>query len=416
MKPNRWAQVAFAALGASALYAVVLVLLRSPLALDMLHADALFRRVLVSHVQLAAVVWLLAAAAARWSQAGPGGGRLAGPAAVGVVLLAGAPFAADAPVLLVNYLPAIDHVLFWTGGALFAGAVAAAALGFLLAGTRMRSGVDPTGWLTVSALAVLIAGAALVRDAGGEWGRASWSAGHWLLFAFLALGVDAWHALLGRPQLPRLRAAALAYGVVILAGALWLAGHDEPSPALHTRLMQWGLWPLPLLAAGMLLREWVSRGAPMSAGAAVVLASLLLFLVGCALGALIRGDGLMVPAHYHATLGALTAALLAAYLLPADVPRVLPRAGLLPALLAYLSGKLMLAAGLAALGLAGGARKTPWLGLHEPGWLAVTGTAAMVVGGALAVGGILWIMGVRMAKCRQWKPMEEVAKVQVRHG
>jgi cytochrome c oxidase subunit I len=84
-----------------------------------------------------------------------------------------------------------------------------------------------------------------------------------------------------------------------------------------TRLMQWGIFPPVLVALGLCahaLRTGVREGRrpfsdPRTWG---FLASVGLCLLGFVLGALIRGSNTLVPAHYHAAIGALTCAFMAA--------------------------------------------------------------------------------------------------------
>lgn len=411
MNTARWGALAFAALGLSACYAILLVVLRTPLAAGFAERDLFFQRVLVSHVQLAAGIWLLALAAERWSAAGRHGAVLVWMAVPGVVLLVLTPFFTGAPVLLVNYLPAIDHPLFWMGSGVFVTAVGFAALAFLLGRKRIRYETDPTGWQAAAALALVVALLDGLSHSGRGWGAVAWSSGHWLMFVVLAMGVDAWHGLFGRPRLSMLRRAALAYSMVVVIAAIWIGVVGEPQAA-YTRLMQWALWPLPLVAViAVLWTRWRRAGA-FSAPEIVAVCSIVLLLMGCVFGALIRSDGLMVPAHYHAVLGALTAALLAGQCVSAG-RLVKP---LFHALLVYLAGKALLAVGLALQGWVGGARKSPWVSgpaLNAPELL---GSALMVTGGALAVAGILWIMGVRLLQGFRWLPLDRVAKVQVRNG
>jgi hypothetical protein len=138
--------------------------------------------------------------------------------------------------------------------------------------------------------------------------------------------------------------------------------------------MVWALWRVHQLRA-LSSDEW---------GLAL---SIVLFAVGCGLGASIRGDTLVVPGHYHATVGSVTLAYLLwlrqlapALGLPAPLLASSNRAPLL-----YGLGILILAAGLAYAGSLGIARKSPQADLSFDSsnyWLAM-GTAS--VGGLLAL-------------------------------
>lgn len=410
-----WTGVALAALGAAALYAVVLVLLRSPLALWVPGVDVVFRVSLVVHVQLAFVFWMLAFAASRWALPTQTV-ALAVVGSGGVVLVAVSPWLSRNPAretLLVNYLPATAEPAFVAGGVALLGAVLAVALTFLAQPARQRRAQDPSGWLLAAALAFIAALAVFWLPLDGRgWQARAWAGGHVLQFCYVALAVDGVWQMLGRPASAWLRLTAAGWIGALLLAVLWSTVASDLSPAFYTRLMQWWLWPLPLcvIAAQFAASAWRT---PQGIVARVrVVPILSLFLAGCVLGALVRADSLLVPAHYHAVLGALTAVGLA-QLAVGEQPAGGAAQSMFRWVMYYVVGKFVLVAGLTMLALSGGRRKAPLdTLLAGDGWL-LPGVAAVVLGGGLAVLSVLGFVGAHFLRYRS---PQRVVNGEVEHG
>jgi hypothetical protein len=127
------------------------------------------------------------------------------------------------------------------------------------------------------------------------------------------------------------------------------------------------------------------------------LMSMLLFLLGCGLGAMIRNDTTMVPAHYHGTVGAVTLAYMALgyQLLPAfgfasNHGRLVRWQPVL-----YGSGLMVLALALAWSGWLGVPRKTLHVDVivQYPAYFAAMSLAG--IGGFLAISGAaLFVMNI----------------------
>ncbi len=409
-----WLLLALIALALSTLCALLLIAARTPLAGTIAASSELFGRALVLHVSLAVVVWFLACAAGIWTlAAGPAAGTLRwtalGLAGAGMVAMVMPLFFGAAQPVLANYIPALDHPVFLAGLILFIAGVALCGVTALRDMAR-RLNEGPV-WRLGALLSMLAAGVALAASivtfikAGAPQGAPgfellAWSPGHVLQFVHVLLLMSVWTVLgesvLGQPVAPRRWLAAL----LLLAAAPLLAvpfiyfsypvGSAEFRWAF-TLLMALGSWPAAAALALRLLLQLRRAGRAMLAapqGPALLL-SILLFLLGCALGALIRNDSTMVPAHYHGTVGAVTLAYMALgyRLLPlfgaavrdSAAPRLQP--------LLYGSGLLLLALALAWSGALGVPRKT----LHAdvivqyPAYFAAMGLAGL--GGMLAIGG-----------------------------
>jgi len=406
-----WLLLATGALAVSTLLALLLVLSRAPTLGALLPGAQWFRPALVLHVNLAVTVWFLAFAAALWSgtqtapRAAPGlapGWAAFAVSACGAAALLAAPALAPGPALLSSYVPVLDSALFLAGLAWFACGVAAT---FALRFGRRTDAQDEqrvplalTGVPVVTAL-LSAAWSAMLLPQGPRavyFESLFWSAGRTLQLAYVCLMMLAWLELArSEGVLVSQRAAALCFAVQAapaLAVPALHALYPVDGPAFReacTLLMRWGAWPGALLLAAFLLKAGWRRESLDRAARTGWRISVLLFLVGLLLGAMIRGDDLLVSAHYHATVGAVTAALMGLAL------RMLPRLGwrasdaraAVAQARLYGGGLLVLALSLAWAGWHGVPRRSPVLThpLAEPAQL--VGMAVAGVGGALAVAG-----------------------------
>lgn len=424
-----WLALAVGVLVAAGAMALLLVFARMP-PFDRLVTDpALFKRALVVHVDLALVVWfasfatgltfLLPRAGAPWTRAG------AGVALLGVALLFAAAGVPGAEPVLSNYIPMIDHPLFAAGLVVFgAGVLLAVADGRVWPAADEAEPALPGLRAIVVGLflvALTAAGSWLARplggvDAQGFWEVVNWGPGHVLQLVSEAAMVATWLLLassaLGRPVVSA-RFATLGFGLLLLP---WLAApllttlSAGASREGFTLLMRWALFPVVTafaVAAGRpLTRAWRAGelgerplADPRVSGFVV---SVSLTLLGFVLGALIRGSNTIVPAHYHAAIGAVTAAFMAATPLLLDglaLPRVPSRFGRWQPLV-YGVGQMVFAAGFALAGAQGQARKV-YGAEQDRGAIETVGLAVMGVGGLIAVAGGLLFLGTVLGRLRR---------------
>lgn len=414
-----WFLLALAALGASAWLAVVLVAARTPF-LNL--GGGFFRTALVLHVDMAVLVWFLAAAAGLWVLARGESSRVGwgafGLSAAGVVLMLVAPLLGRPPPVLSNYAPVLDSPWFLGALAAFFGGVLVTA-GWSLGGGWRRT-VPP--WVVASrwaALAMVAAALVLVSDRF-VGSRASvvipltfddqvWGAGHLLQFVHGVLMIGVW-SILGERLLasaPRLAKALpwlLGAAALPALGGVVVALSFDVGSVQHrgwfTDLMRWGAWPAAVLfGLGLLGAAWRMRrcGETLHGEEKVLLLSVLLFLMGCVVGATIQGNGTTsVPAHYHGTVGAVTLAyLLLARRLTEEYGLRLPAVGWVARLpLVYGLGIAVLVAGLAWSGMLGVPRKAPHAELAQTdgGYLAAMGLAG--VGGFFALAAVALFVAV----------------------
>lgn len=443
-----WMGVAVAALLASGLFAFLPVLARVPALQAFFDDPMLARRCLVVHVTLALQVWFLAFLGTLSSFAshpketvprarfGEGAGSLI--AGTGLLALVLSGFLPSARPVLANYIPVLDHPLF-IGGllAVLAGAGIAllpAARGLLVP----PAPADTTGatgradraeaalphsarcFLGAAALAFL---AAIVTLGVSAWTtplswqpsayyeHVFWGAGHAFQFAHVAGMLAAWLMLSSRrsgsdPLSPLMaRNLALVLVAPLVAAPVLAAFGPEHPQARHgfTLLMQWGLFPVTLIVLAAIGRNLLRRpvtAAPRAAwrsdvSATGLVSSVVLALAGFLLGAAIRGSSTLVPAHYHAAIGAVTAAYMAV------TWQILPRLGfattssprriaLQPMLFA--AGQLLFAIGFGYAGIHGMARKVYGAEQHVRSAAEWVGLSVMGLGGLVAIiGGVLFL-------------------------
>jgi hypothetical protein len=232
-----------------------------------------------------------------------------------------------------DYIPVIDHPLFWAGLlAAFVGAAlqAGAYLAAWRRGRHRAGGPEPleATALALGAIALLVATALL----GVTWMRLDgaqprmlqlralfWGTGHLFQFTHTAGMIAAWaiatSIALGAPRGPaRARGALWAYAPFILAVAgaylVW-----SPEALLTNRVVTWvtfsglGGPTLPLALAVAVAMARASRplpwASPLFSGTVLCFA---LFAVGGVMGVIGFNQDTRVPAHYHGMVGAVTLA------------------------------------------------------------------------------------------------------------
>lgn len=420
-----WLLLALGSLLLAGLLSLSVVLGRLP-GLSLLIDDPLFfKRCLVVHVDLALVVWFyaFASALAALRVGGRTGllGRVAfGVAALGVGGIVAGGFARGAEPVLANYIPVIDHPLFLGGLALFfvgvlvfamRGIAAPAAPAAFSLPADAGAGVQACGialalaacvWL--SALATLPAG----LTAYTFYEFLHWGPGHVLQVANVCamLAVWLWIAarITGRPVLSarggRFLFTALLAPHFVMPILTWRGALHPTYIEGATKLMRWGIFPVVLVTLFLVLRHLRRHRATPAAAEAVCLraglaASAGLTVLGFLLGACIRSSTTLVPAHYHASLGGVTAAFMtASFLLLRSLGRgeVAPRSGRAQ-LLCFGIGQAVFALGFGLGGVFGLGRKAfageqLVRGLGEQIGLVVMGLGGL----AAAVGGVWFLV------------------------
>lgn len=417
-----WLLLALGALALSTLFALLLIASRTPWLGSLVTSGELFGRALVLHVGLAVMVWFMASASAFWTlTSGVAANRprwaALGFAGVGLSAMVISLFFDAARPVLANYVPVLDHPVFLSGLGLFIAGVAftgAAALGGLRRQVRAGAIWSLGGLLSVFA-AILALGAWVASKVmpglpvdQSRFELLAWGPGHVLQFVHVILLMSVWtilcEKLSGQPVASRrwLRALLVLATAPLLGVLLIYLAYPIDSVDFRrafTLLMSFGIWPAAaLLALRVLLTlKSVERSVWKQPHAWALLFSAMLFLLGCVLGAMIQTDSVMVPAHYHGTVGAVTLAYMAMgyRLLPAFGVQLRNSAMVRWQPLVYGSGLVLLALALAWSGSFGVPRKTLHVDvmLQFPAYFAAMGLAGL--GGLLAIiGASLFVWNV----------------------
>jgi len=318
-----WLLLALTAIGLSALFALLLVVSRTPGLQNFTAISILFRPALVLHVNFSVVIWLLAFTAALWSLAlkerrtyWDGSALIL--SACGTLLMAAAPLFGGATPVMNNYIPVLANTAFLSGLSLFASGLTLLALRLIIERRRYSDRHSlPHLLLSGSAITYLAALLAILLTAlklpmlesAAYFESLFWGGGHILQFVHTLILIYAW-LLLAENRIETPRAHPL-HRIVLLPAVvgLLIATAFDPlageSRSLFTHLMRWGGLLILLPTLGWLLyqqfRHRLWRLHPLSL-------SITLMLLGLIIGLLIRNDTVIVTAHYHATNAAVTLA------------------------------------------------------------------------------------------------------------
>jgi cytochrome c oxidase subunit I len=432
-----WLMLGVAALAASGILAVLLVLSRTPRLAQLFPVSDFFHSALVAHVDLSVLVWFLAFAGALWSLNStprmlPLGWAALALAALGAATMAIAPFAGGIPIMA-NYVPVIEAPVFLAGLILFAGGnailvgrglFASPVVGMRLDGSgALRFGLNGAIVATAVALIAFVWSYAAVPstlDGKGYYELLFWGGGHVLQFTWTLLLLVAWLLLADAtgvrvPLSPRVAAFLFAIGLVsVFATPLIFLAYDVTSVE-HHRLQTWlmrfggGLAIAPVATAVIVgLVRWRRTHSALDARArplrAALVASIVLFGVGGIIGFAIHGSNVTIPAHYHGCIVGVTLAMMGlAYWL-------LPRIGFAapPARLAtlqarlYGTGQLLHVVGLLWSGGYGVQRKVADGAVVERSLEQIASMGLMGLGGLIAIaGGMLFVAIVVIAVLRR---------------
>ncbi len=430
-----WMTIAILGLVIAGMLSLLVVVGRIP-GIRLFPNDPLFfQRCLVVHVVLSLIVWFYAFIAGLSTLTSPDSPSLqhrfaAALGAGGIALMIVGAFMPNAQPILANYIPVIDHPAFLLGISLFFASIIIFLGRFLCQSTTTGQSFLPaetTIGLRTAAIAVFIAAATWIAAYAGLpagvdrlmfFEFSAWGAGHVLQVANVCAMLAVWLWLIrhsrGTPLLTP-RTTALLFALLILphfaAPLLTLRGSLNHL-YIHgsTQLMRWAIFPVVSVVIILTLRHlWVHRHAPSTIRSRALTAGLMgsigLTTLGFILGAMIRSSSTLIPAHYHASLGGVTVAFMAAaYLIAARRPGLSPSFWSLARfqLITFGIGQVIFVAGFAIGGLYGLGRKSYASEQYLLGPGEYVGLAIMGIGGLLAaVGGLLFLFLI-LRELRHW--------------
>ena len=427
-----WLLLGVGALAVAGLFAILLVLSRTPGTQELFPWVDFFRTALVVHVDHSVLIWFLAFGGVLWTLSGVRHSGVQwtglGLGTTGALVVALAPFAGAGDPLMNNYVPVLQHPLFFLGLGLFALGVAVPLLATTLSLQRLAAawreadaihvGIITGAWCALAALLVLIWSYIQVPDtfAGQAYFEyLFWGGGHLLQFAYTQLMLAAWLWLARQTGL-RLPLSERALSMLLVLGALpvlaapllhLLYGSTAAETRLgYTRLMQFG-GGIAAIPIGLALLVALWRGPKVERSVLALRralwTSLLLFGIGGLIGALIGGVNTVIPAHYHGSIVGVTLAFmgLSYHLLPSfGFPRIPWRLARVQPLV-YAAGQLLHVTGLAVSGAMGIQRKTAGAAQGLDRLPEILAMGVMGIGGLLAVaGGVLFVVAVLTAVWR----------------
>ncbi|MGD9599313.1 MAG: cbb3-type cytochrome c oxidase subunit I [Steroidobacteraceae bacterium] len=426
-----WLWLGLSSLAGSGVFAVLLVLSRTPQVNEWLPVAEFFRVALIVHVNLSVLVWFVALAGILWSMTGssraPGLAWLAlCLCAAGTALMALAPFTGSGQPIAANYVPVLDGPAFIAGLAVFGLGSAALVLRGLIAARPIGPTQTEDGAMRFGLVASLVAAAVAVLAFGASWWLTPrsldaqtyyeilfWGGGHALQFVWTLLMLVGWlwlaRACGARLSLsPRLTVLLLALAlasVFVTPYAYFAADVTSVEFRLfNTWAMRLGggiaIVPIALAVVSGLLRADTSRHATAAPLRAALIASIVLFGAGGVIGAFIGGSDVRIPAHYHGCIVGVTLALMGL------VYMLLPRLGYgAPASrlafwqpVLYGAGQLLHIIGLVWSGGYGVQRKVAGAEQVLRSTAEVAGMGLMGLGGLIAIiGGLLFVVVVARA-------------------
>jgi hypothetical protein len=433
-----WLWLGMAALIGSGLFAILLVVSRTPGLQKLFPVADFFRLALVVHVDLSVLVWLVAMAGMLWSlnarsMALPLARSAIALCALGTIGMLVAPFAGSTEALMANYIPVLDGRVFIAALVLFGLGSTLLVVHALIAAPRPGQAPAAIGALQFGSNASAVAMAVALIAFAWSWavmppsleGKAYyevlfWGGGHALQFTWTILMLLAWLWLAGacggRVLLsPRLVVLmfVLALASVFVTPYAYLA-HDIASVEhrnLHTWAMRIGgglaIAPVMLAVIQAMLQHRSLSDAQRPLRAALW-SSMAIFALGGVIGVVIAGNNVRIPAHYHGSIVGVTLALMGlVYFLLPRLGYVAPEsrlARLQPTI--YAVGQSLHILGLVWSGGYGVQRKVAGAEqvLRTPSEIA--GMGVMGLGGLIAIGGGLLFVVVVLRAMRA-RPMPE---------
>lgn len=428
---RRWLLLGVTALAIAGLFSLVLVIARTP---QLAGLKELFSVALVVHVDLSVLVWFVAIMGVGMSQfiqtyraePLPVLNSVAWwSAAIGTALITLSPITGEWEVVKSNYIPVLYNGLFFFGLTLFAAATLIIALHTILvamgrefaAHTKSANIAFDLGWVIIALILIIALFMFYLSGEGLPAGLPHdefyellfWGGGHTLQFAFTMVMMLAWLALaskiISKPVLSNwlvimLWGISLGAVLVPLYGYLNYTVDDQAFINLFTDVMiGWGgVAPGVLFLAIFcgLVRNRIKGGEHRALTSSLIM-SLTLFAAGGALGMMIQGQNVTIPAHYHGAIVGVTLSLMGYtyYLLPRFGYKAVAswRSAFYQPIL-YGIGQLMHIGGLGYSGGYGVLRKTAAEGQHFAPEVKIA-LGIMGLGGMLAIiGGFLFVIVV----------------------
>lgn len=432
-----WFGLSIAALLIAGFMSLSFIIGRAPVISEWITDPQWIKRVLIVHVNLALIIFIYAFYCGLYMLIPHKNANIRLPyvglllATLATLMLIANVFIPSANPILSNYIPLLDNSTFKWALILFAVSVIITVSGpRLITGIRINQVVEEP-IISKAAIPALQSAAILIilslivlliswlkSDQNlvdfVYYDRLLWGAGHILQFVNSAITVAAWLIIAKRllgvsvTSFKQARILFIIFTLPVLFSPLLLVdGTSSPKYLLgFTSYMRWGIFPV--VSAIMLLIFYRVFTAKKTRGSSVrsiqnpyftgLIVSLFFMIIGFIVGAFIRGSNTLIPAHYHATLGSITVAIitLTYYLLEVfDKPfpslKIKKWAAYQPIIFGV--GQLLFVFGFAYAGAYGLARKSFGAEQIIGSKQAFIGLAVSGIGGLLAItGGLIFLI------------------------
>jgi hypothetical protein len=422
---RKWLGLAVASLLGAGVFSLLLVLSRTPGVQSIIPWVDFFHVALVVHVDLSVLIWFLSMAGVFWTVSNVNSGGSIDKwawnfAALGTVVMVVCPFFGVGQPLLNNYVPVLQHPVFYTALLIFGVGILLLLLGRLsVLPSKVIDGESFVAWgaflaaipALLSMLALLASYMAIPDSYSGEYyfELLFWGGGHTLQFTHTLLLLVAWLCLASAcgatfSQRPTVFLGLSSLVILPVVLVPWIYASVEVDSIAHrlnfTELMQFGglaSMPLGVLAVFSLFGVLKSNGVAEQAKPmkSAMLASFVLFSAGGIIGFMIEGVNVVIPAHYHGSIVGVTLSFMGiAYLLMPKLGWGSPSirlASIQPYV--YGGGQLMHILGLAWSGGYGVQRKTAGAAQGLDRLPEILGMGMMGLGGLIStIGGLLFLI------------------------
>jgi hypothetical protein len=326
-----WFKNGIIALAIAGLYAIILVLLRTPSLAFLLDKDPqIFKCALVIHVNLSILVWLLSIVATIWSRYVKViylGTIYRNIALLGTICISISPILGQTNAIMNNYIPMLDNIIFVIGISLFGTAllIFACNVTIILCFHYKQYKNDLYHFTALSSSIMFILIWICFALSYFELSKITQlmplnielyyellylSGGHLLQFLFCQIAILIWTILFAHFLGRSLRCYKVCFYLLILNFIfciMGLSGHflyqitSVEFKEFYTLHMKYIGSVIPTLSLMIIICDCLKRKINISASyiKASIICSCLLFIYGNIIGSLISSANVTVPTHYH---------------------------------------------------------------------------------------------------------------------
>ncbi|WP_425361118.1 hypothetical protein [Candidatus Tisiphia endosymbiont of Stenodema calcarata] len=416
-------------LALAGVYSIILVMLRTPMCVNLFPNTEIFRSALVIHVNLSILVWLMSVTACVWSynlESTTFSIACVIIAFISTALIALSPFCGQNFPVMNNYIPMLENIIFILGISLFGVSVLLFALYTLWNCCKISYFNSLINFTILSTVIMWVLVwvcfiwsycqlqeiIKLVLEFYYE--LLFWSGGHLLQFIYTQILILVmtvlFHAWIGKElRFKKLYLALLYLNFIISIAAI--SGHllydiiDAEFKEYYTKQMKYGGGIAPVLSLIVMFYElkWFHshesgnyikgskdiREVQMSLVKTTIICTSILFLSGGFIGILIIGMNVTIPAHYHGSIVGISVAFMGFCFLLCD-DKQQKNSYFTIAIITITIGQMLHIIALLFAGGYGVLRKTPWVEMPVTNKLLM---GIMGGGGGIAiVGGLMFVI------------------------